>query len=81
MHQSSAKYAIISTSSDMIYMSKTDYLNFRSALLSSGPVTAEYMKCPTIALLGMQYCYSSLPCSNFTSELKPLVIYLEDKKY
>ena len=80
MHQSSAKYAIISTGSDMIYMSKTDYLNFRTAVLASGPVTAEYMKCPTIALLGM-YCYSALLCSNFTAELQPLVIYLEDKKY
>ena len=52
----------------MIYMSKTDYTLFVDALLNSGPVTNEYMKCPTIALLG-KFCYSSLPCSNFTKEL------------
>lgn len=59
----------------MIYLAKTDFKNFESVLLNSGPNSKSSIVCRNLLY---EYCFSNLPCSNFSSELSPLRIRLEN---
>ena len=63
---SAVAYAILSTGQSMIYLAKTDFKNFQEIITNAGPNAKSSIVCRTLLY---EYCYSSLPCSNFSSEL------------
>lgn len=75
---SAVAYAILSTGQSMIYLAKTDFKNFQSVIQNAGPNAKASIVCRT---LYYEYCFSSLPCSNFSSELLPLTIRLYDTEF
>lgn len=75
---SAVAYAILSTGQSMIYLAKSDFKNFQEIITNAGPNAKSSIVCRTLLY---EYCYSSLPCSNFSSELKPLTIRLENKNF
>ena len=75
---SAVAYAILSTGQSMIYLAKTDFKNFQQMIQDAGPNSRANIVCRTVLY---EYCFSSLPCSNFTSELQPLTIRLENTNF
>lgn len=69
---------IISTGQSMIYLAKTDYLNFEDEITNAGPNAAASIVCRNLLF---NYCFSSQPCSNFSSELSPLTFKLSNTNY
>lgn len=79
VHSSTIQYAVIDSSQSFIYLSKTDWLNFRNAVLQSGSLVYDNMVCPNVFY---GYCFSnSKTCDYFESELQPLTIRLKDNLY
>lgn len=78
MHTSAVSHAVVSTASPFIYLSKTDYLNFRDSITNAGPNSRAALQCRNILY---SYCFSAQPCSNFSSELSALTIRLTNLDY
>ena len=68
VHTSGVNHAIISSGTPMILMPKTDFVNFKTALLASGPLAENNITCPRFTFF-TPYCFSNVPCSNFTDVL------------
>ena len=63
----------------MIYMAKTDWLNFKQAVLSQNETVFANMICPQI-IYG--YCYSnSHYCDYFEPFMQPITIRLKNNLY
>lgn len=79
VHTSTVQYAVIDSSQSMIYMAKTDWLNFKTAVLAQDDPVFQNMVCSTI-LFG--YCYSnSHTCDYFESSMQPITIRLNNNLY
>ena len=59
----------------MIYLSKTDFLNFREVVSQNPNVT-----CRNITFI-FNYCFSTVPCVSLKDQLSPLTIKLSDYNY
>ena len=64
----------------MIYLSRTDFLNFRTQVLNAGPNSKAAITCRNFTLF-YNYCWSNEPCSNFSSELSELTFRLSNMSY
>lgn len=59
----------------MIYLSKTDFFNFKDVISQNPNVT-----CRNFTLL-KNFCFSTEPCSSLYNQLSPLTIKLSDYNY
>lgn len=74
-------YAIVSTGTSWIQISKTDYTNFVYQIQNAGPNAQASLYCHTKLKTLFQNCFAYVPCSNFSSELKPLTIRLNNQDF
>lgn len=79
IHTSAVSHAILSTGQPFIYLSKTDFFNFKQFLMESD--TSGSITCPFSKLFGQGVCKSPLPCSNITADLGDLTIRLNNMSY